>query len=501
METIKVSFLNNSNVKIHCPDDVRMELSETFSFYIENAKHHPLVKARRWDGKIRLYNSAKSTLPVGLVPELSKFVTDRGYNISIDKEVVECFSNPIVSKDMFTSALKNIPLSSGGNVINAYDYQLKMAYYAIKHKRQVFLSATSTGKSASIYLINRLLQELTTDKLLIIVPSVSLVEQLYGDFKDYSELDDEWIVEHNVEKLYSEYSYTGKTQILISTWQSLLPIYKAKDFEFFEQFKSVVVDECHLAKGDSLQKLVNACTQAEYKIGLTGTLDGSLTNEMVIKSSLGPVVKIQSIKQATESGRVSPLKIECIELKYPTDTKSYTKSLDYQAETSFLNGFEKRNNFILNLVKNLKGNTLVLFNRIEEHGDVLNELLTSELPDRSIFYIHGGVEGSERNDIRSIVEKEDNAIVLASSGTMSTGVSVKRIHNIIFSSSSKSIVRILQSIGRGLRLASDKEECTVYDLFDNFEQSKPNFSLSHAQHRFSIYAEQEMNFRIRSINL
>lgn len=500
MDKIYVEYINNTKVHINCPEDIRKELTAEYSFYIPNHKFHPLVKARRWNGKIYLFNAKQSTLPVGLVPDLVKLVSSRGYDIELSTEVANCFNDDSITHEWFAKFISQIPTSDDGVKITARDYQLRMVYLAAKHKRTVFLSATATGKSISQYLIARYLQTKFKDNILIIVPNVGLVEQLSGDFKNYSEFDEEWYSEDNVEKLYAAYQYKGNKQILISTWQSLLPIAEDKNMiGWFDQFGAVICDEVHSAAGDSIQTIMKCCINASYRIGLTGTLNGIESDEKTIKGAFGPIVQIQTAKQAMDAGHISQLEIDCLELVYPLDQS--TEKFDYQQELSYIFADNRRNNFLLNLVKKLEGNTLILVARVNEHGKVLEELFKNNIKDRNVYFIHGEVKGQERDELRGIIEQEENAITIGTYGCVQTGTNIKRIHNIIFASPSKSVIRVLQTIGRGLRKAEDKFVCKLFDIIDNFGHSESNYCLEHSNDRFDIYAEQEFNFRLLKIPL
>lgn len=501
MENISLQFINNTKVRVICPDDINRELTSLYSFYIPKHKFHPLVKAKKWNGKIYLFNSKQSTIPVGLVPDLTKYLSENGYNISISQEVAECFNDDSINHQWFKSFIESFPVTADGVEITPRDYQLRMTYLAAKHKRAVFLSATATGKSMSQYLITRFLQDKIKENILIIVPNIGLVYQLKSDFEDYSGKDEGWFINDNVEMMCEGSRYSGKSQVLISTWQSLIPITKNKDMAgWFDQFGAVMCDEVHGAKGESIQAIMNCCVNASYRIGLTGTLDGEETNLMIIKSAFGPIIQIQTAKQAMDAGHIAKAKIECIELLYPEETKDATFDLKYQDELAYIFESEKRNNLIVNLVKGLEGNTIILVAR-REHGAILVSLLEENLVDRNVYYINGDVEGEDRDELRAIIEKEDNSVVVGTYGCIQTGTNIKRIHNAIFASPSKSVIRVLQSIGRGLRLAKDKFKFTMYDLIDNFGHDEKNYCMEHSEHRFGYYAEQEFDFRVIRLKL
>ena len=164
---------------------------------------------------------------------------------------------------------------------------------------------------------------------------------------------------------------------------------------------------------------------------------------------------------------------------------------------------EQRNKFIRNLILSLKGNTLLLFQYIEKHGRILYNDMQKEIQEgRPVYFVHGGVEGEDRENIRRLVEMDQNAVIIASYGTFSTCINIRNLHNIIFASPSKSRIRNLQSIGRGLRLGENKEECTLFDIADDMSMnSKKNHTLMHFIERMKIYNEEKFENKIYTVKL
>jgi superfamily II DNA or RNA helicase len=236
---------------------------------------------------------------------------------------------------------------------------------------------------------------------------------------------------------------------------------------------------------------------AKYRFGFTGTLDGSQTHKWVLEGLFGPSYKVTQTKELIEKGHLSKLQIKILLLKH-----SPHKFNEFEEEIQYLIGHEKRNNFIKNLVLDLKGNSLVLFNRVETHGLPLYELINnSASKERKIFFVHGGVDTEERELVREITERENNAIIVASYGTFSTGINIRNLHNVIFASPSKSRVRNLQSIGRVLRKGNNKTQAILYDIADDITyNSKKNYTLNHLIERIKIYNEEDFNYEIIKIN-
>ena len=239
--------------------------------------------------------------------------------------------------------------------------------------------------------------------------------------------------------------------------------------KWFSRFKVVIGDEAHLFKAKSLTSIMSKLVECPWRFGFTGTLDGTVTHKLVLEGLFGPVEKVTSTSELIKQDHLSKFKINIITLKYTDQSKLLMRRAKYQDEIDFIVRNQARNRFIRNLCTSLEGNTLALFNFVDKHGKVLYDMLKDE--KRSVFFVHGGVKGQERDDIRQIVENENNAIIVASYGTFSTGVNIRNLHNIVFASPSKSRVRNLQSIGRGLRTASGKSEARLFDLVDDLRLS------------------------------
>ena len=283
----------------------------------------------------------------------------------------------------------------------------------------------------------------------------------------------------------------------LSTWQSLYKMPKS----YFDSFGLVVGDEAHLFKAKSLTSILTKLDQCKYRFGLTGTLDGMQTHRLVLEGLFGTLNKVISTKKLIDEKTLSDFKIKSIVLTYSEEECKIVKGMNYQEEMDYIVTHSKRNDFIKDLTLNLKGNTLILFQFVEKHGDVLHKLI-SDSTDRKVFYVYGGTDTKTREDIRAITEKEKDAIIIASYGTFSTGINIRNLHNIVFSSPSKSRVRTLQSIGRGLRKSESKDTATLFDIADDFSyKSKRNFTINHFQERINIYAEEEFDYEITRIKI
>jgi len=490
METLILEKKDEVYLTVDADPSIQRELSEFFTFYVPGYKFMPAFRNRMWDGKIRMFNQKTKEIYFGLYPYIKAFAEERDYNVVCGKdvEIENKVSRELVEK--FSNSL--------GQKFEARDYQVDAILHSLKFNRALLLSPTASGKSFIIYSLIRyythLIKDDNNNRILLIVPTTSLVEQMYSDFKEYG-----WNVEKYCHRLYSGYSNVTDKRVLISTWQSLFRLPKA----YFDQFGVVFGDEAHLIKSKSLTEIMSKLTDCKYRIGLTGTLDGAQTHKLVLEGLFGAVNKVTSTKKLMDKQQLSQLTVRCLILKHTPENCQMVAKGKYQDEIDYLVSSRSRQNFIRNLALKLEGNTLVLFQLVEKHGKNLHQIIKDKAADgRKVFYIFGGVEADERETIRGIVEKEKDAIIVASYGTFSTGVNIKNLHNIIFASPSKSRVRNLQSIGRGLRLGENKVDATLYDIADDMTwKSKENFTLKHFQERINIYTEEEFDYEMHSIDL
>ena len=273
--------------------------------------------------------------------------------------------------------------------------------------------------------------------------------------------------------------------------------------QFFKDYGAVLGDEAHLFKAVSLTKIMTKLVDCKYRIGLTGTLDDSRTHKLVLQGLFGMVSKVVSTKELIDRKQLSNLKIVCLNLKYPESESKSVYGVKYFEELEYLVQNKARNKYIRNLALALNGNTLCLFQLVEKHGDQLHQFIKEKAdPKRKVFFVYGGTETDDREKIRAITEKSDNAIIVASFGTFSTGINIRNLHNIVFSSPSKSPIRVLQSIGRGLRVGDKKQSATVYDISDDLTyKGKKNFTLTHFQERIELYNREGFNYEIHSVSL
>jgi superfamily II DNA or RNA helicase len=485
MADIVLHKVNETYMKIECERHFAQELHEYFSFRVPGFQFVPAYKNKVWDGYIRLFSLRESTLYNGLLYYVEKFCKERDYTLEIDSNLTVTENFSLKEAEDFVKTLK-LPFE-------VRDYQMKSFVHAVRSKRMLLISPTASGKSLILYLIVRWLQESDYKRGLLIVPTTSLVEQMYKDFESYGFDSEE----------YCHRQYAGKEKhtnkfLTITTWQS---IYK-NDLDYFQQFDFVLGDEAHQFKAKSLTSILSQCTDGKYRIGCTGTLDGTQTHRLVLEGLFGPVYQSTTTADLIENKHLASFKIKCLILKYPEEVCKMARSWDYQAEIDYIVNSTKRNEFIKNLTLSLEGNTLVLFNLVEKHGKKLYELIRSTTEKRHIFFVYGGTDVEIRESVRSITEKENNAIIVASYGTFSTGINIRNLHNIVFASPSKSRIRNLQSIGRGLRKGDNKEEATLFDITDDFRTGKfTNYTLKHFVERCKIYDDEKFTYKFYNIEI
>ena len=479
-EIVKIKNVDSVHNQILCEPGVARELQDYFSFFVPNYKFQPKFRAKLWDGKIKIFNLRNNTIYYGLNHQIENFCKERDYSV----EYLDNFSTTEFSLKeaiKFVESL-NIPLE-------VRDYQLRVFAQCIRNNRALVLSPTASGKSLVIYLLCQYYQR----KTLLIVPTTSLVLQMEGDFRSYGA--DKFFT---IQKIFAgQDQCPAGYDVTISTWQSIYQNPKG----WFENFDTIIVDEAHLAQAKSLTGIMEKTPNIQNKFGFTGTISDSLCHEMVLEGLFGPIVKLVTTTELIEKKFLSPLRIKCIILKYPDEQRKEVSKLDYQQEIKWLFAHEKRNNFIKNLALSLKGNTLLLFRFVDDHGIPLYNMIKGEA-DCPVYYVAGSVEGEAREEIRKIVETHDRSIIVASQGVFSTGVNIVNLHNIIFAAPSKSKIRVLQSIGRGLRMADSKERCTLYDVSDSLEwKNRKNFTLRHFEERIRLYATEEFPYQLYQVNL
>ena len=482
MDNVLIERVNDVYVRVSCEPGIKMELSGHFEFEVPGAKFIPSVRNKVWDGKIRLFNAMTGMIYAGLVPRILKFCNMRDYPVEVSAGTYE---------------INDVPDDSGmqlakefGSTFVPREYQNEAVVHALKRDRALMLSPTASGKSFIIYMLTRF-HMAQGRKTLIVVPTTSLVEQMASDFIEYNNgnpLD--------IHKIRGGIDKNVDAEITITTWQS---IYKLRK-DWYEKFDVVVGDEAHLFKAKSLISVLEKMIDCKYRYGFTGTLDGSQTHKLVLEGLFGAVYEVTTTKKLIEDNTLAEFGITAITLQYPDAIRKLNKGKTYQEEIDWIVTNESRNKYIRNLAHSLQGNTLILFQFVEKHGKVLLPLL--EKDGKHVHFIYGGISAEDREEVRRLAETNDDNIILASYGTFSTGVNIKRLDNIIFASPSKSKIRNLQSIGRVLRKSNDNSKATLYDIVDDLQwKSNKNFAVKHFIERVKIYNDEGFEYRIYNVSI
>ena len=485
MTDLTIQKINEVYLKIDTEPHIEYELRDRFTFEVPNKKFMPQYRGKFWDGYVHLFNMKTKRIYVGLLDKIVAFCENHGYTYKFEDNKYYGLPfeiNSMISKEGVKDYIKSI------TSFKARDYQIDAIYDALRYNRKLLISPTASGKSLMIYALTRYFVG-RKNKVLLVVPTTSLVEQMFKDFEEYG-----WDAKNHCHRIYAGRERTNVNEVTITTWQSVYNLERG----FFEDYDVIIGDEAHLFKSKSLINIMDKLHHAKYRFGFTGTLDGTQTHKWVLEGLFGPSYKVTQTKDLMDSGYLSQLDIQCVVLKYKPQ-----KFDTYEEEIQFLISNEKRNKFLCNLAVDLKGNTLMLYSRVESHGKVLYEMINKNVNHgRKVFFIHGGVDAEDRELVRKITEEENNAIIVASYGTFSTGINIKKLHNVIFASPSKSRIRNLQSIGRVLRKGKDKNKAKLYDIADDLTKgSRKNYTLNHFIERVKIYVQEQFNYEIISINI
>jgi len=424
--------------------------------------------------------------------ENHKMFTGKDYIDAIDTELGTSFADKILTK--------KVPVSTQEWI----DFSVKADHESYIHKG---ITHHNSGKSVIIYCIIRWILEIDPDaRVLLIVPNVGLVNQMFGDFAEYSSHNG-FDVNKNIQKLYSGQVKELTKRVLITTWQSFSKVAadKVNGPKILSLYRGVIYDECHGAKGTESQKILEKCTSASYRIGTTGTIptgNDVKVHALVIEGFLGPSYKVITTKELIDANQASNLNIKILALKYSPDTCNLMKKAEYVDEIKWLVANETRNRLLVKLALNANGTTLLLVRNRETHAKVLYDILKAKA-NIPVYYLTGSVDADERERIRLVANQED-CIIVATFQVASTGLNLPKINTVIFGSPSKSAIQVLQSIGRGLRLhsKSNKTEMTLIDIIDDMRyKKKENFAYQHGLERIAIYRKEQFEMVVKEYSI
>lgn len=509
--TVYIKKLSNTKGQVICEDfDFVISMREKFSYFADGYRFSPAFKNKQWDGKVRMLES-NGVFNLGLWKSMVDFCDTMGQQSKVDPAIRK-FNLPF---EKFQSFVDSLDVHTGGDSIDPYDYQVVAAHKALEHQRCILLSPTSSGKSLIQYMLARMYERLikSDEKMLVVVPTVGLVSQMKGDFADYSS-EIEWCADDHVHQISAGADKTTEKRIIVSTYQSLA---KVKP-QFFHQFGVIMVDEVHTATAKSIIRILNNCINAPWRVGLTGTLDEGKTNEMTLTGLFGQVFEVISTRELMDRGTVAQLHINVAILKHkkesckclrsddrgPIDEKTGKPSkrkANYAEEIDHIVSNKDRNLFLMRHTASLKGNSILMVNKVE-HGQNLYKWMKEAYPDRDIYLYTGATKSKERDYIRKVMEESENAIIIGSLGVLSTGISIKRLHNLVFAHPSKSRIKVLQTVGRLLRKSKFGNNVVMYDIVDDYcIGAYENYVYSHGQKRVQYYSDQQFSFDIINLDL
>lgn len=408
---LTIEKISESFLKVMGDFSLEQDLKAYFTYKAANYRFHPKFKAGLWSGDVSLYDIRTKLLPVGLYNRLVTFCKES------DIELIERDNGRHSVRDINDVTLEDIQeyvdllditLPNNSKV---REYQLDAIHRAIRNKKITLISPTSSGKSVILYCIIRyILDENPHAKIILMVPTVQLVNQMYSDFQEYS-ANNGFDVAKYTQKLFSGQAKELTKNILITTWQSLKNVVKdpVGGGKIMADYTAVIGDEAHTNKSTEIQALLEKCKSASYRIGTTGTLDNEKVHQLLIEGMLGPVYQVITTKELIDTNQVSGLDIKMISLKYPEEFgQSLKKSKATHAdEMDFLIGLNKRNEFIAKMTNVCEGATLVLFQQVDAHGKPLHKLIKDTCTYKYVYYISGEVPAEKRESLRRIVNKDD----------------------------------------------------------------------------------------------
>lgn len=492
--------LTENNQFLSIDDATELELEQlriSLTKRIESWRFNPLVKKGVWDGYVSYIKDDK-WIPAGLW----KYVIDvcKEYKFEVKINGIRRLIDSDINADTFEKWALDFFKDSE---ITPRDYQIETAYNILKYRKCLAELATSAGKTLISFLtVAYMLEKQKADKILFIVPNVSLVVQAHEDFHEYNYMNR---VSLRIQQIFAGQKIKSNKNIVIGTYQSLIK----KKPEYFAEFDAVIVDETHKAKSASIKTILQKCTNAKYKFGLSGTLpkDGTL-DKLTLLSQTGPVISEVKAAFLQKEGHIAQCVVKVIEMNYATESQrtafqelaqnKYENKDVFQLEQNFVITSDARLNFVSNVISRIPRNSLVLFHRIE-HGKRLYEKLRQE-SDKRVFYVDGGTDKDIREEYKKKMEAGEEVVIVASYGTFSTGISIKKIHNIFFTESFKSEVIIRQSIGRGLRQHSSKDKVLIIDFVDDIRTIEwDNYLYKHGKVRQSIYKQEKFDYSIKKV--
>ena len=483
MKPCVIHVRDEVNCKLEGLDlDTRKKLSNKFKYDIPGARYMPAVRLGRWDGKMAFFQMGGSTY-INLLPDIIPILQQDGYDISINdtREYEMDYTLEPVTEDSYADYVWPPKHPVAGTPITLRDYQVEVINNFLKNPQSMQEVATGAGKTLITAVLSHRCE--AHGRTVIIVPNKSLVTQTESDYINMG-LD--------VGVYYGDRKEFGKTHT-ICTWQSLNILLKNTrnhqvDItidEFLEGVVCVMVDEVHMAKADALKTLLTGVmSHIPIRWGLTGTVPKEDFERVSIVCSLGPVTNQISAKELQDKGVLAQCNVNVLQLLDVTEYENYQSELKYLLEQT------DRLDYIAGLIDNIKesGNTLILVDRINA-----GKQIESRIPG-SVF-VSGGTKAQERKDHYDEVADATNKVIIATYGVAAVGINIPRIFNLVLLEPGKSFVRVIQSIGRGIRKAEDKDFVQIWDI-----TSTCRFAKRHLTKRKAFYKEANYPFTVQKVD-
>lgn len=480
----KLIIRDEVNVKVEGLElGTRKKLVDRFKFEIPGARYLPAVRLGRWDGKQAFFQLGGSTY-INLLPDVIPMLDAEGYDIEI--EDLRDYSTKIefdtFREDTFAAHLWPYGHPAAGQPVMFRDYQVEIINNFLQNPQSIQEIATGAGKTIMTAALSLMAEKY--GRSIVIVPNKSLVTQTEADYINLG-LD--------VGVYFGDRKEFGRTHT-ICTWQSLNNLLKLTQAgeaectiqEFIEDVALVMVDEVHMAKADALKTLLTSVfAKIPLRWGLTGTVPKEEFAQISIFCSLGPVVGKLAASELQDAGHLAQCHVNIVQLIDHVEYK------DYQSELKYLTTTESRIEYISKLVTKVNGtgNTLVLVDRIET-----GKMLVEFLGDKAVF-VSGATKAKDRKSEYDEVANSDDKIIVATYGVAAVGINIPRIFNLVMVESGKSFTRVIQSIGRGIRKAEDKDHVEIWDV-----TSTCKFAKRHLTKRKVFYKEANYPFTVEKID-
>ena len=471
------------NVKIEGLDlDTRRKLTNLFKYDIPGARYMPAVRLGRWDGKMAFFQLGGSTY-INLLPEILPVLNSRGYSVTLDDQRDYCVDYTLtpVTELSYCEYLWPPKHPQAGTEIKLRDYQVEVINNFLSNPQSLQEVATGAGKTLITAVLSHSVEKY--GRSIIIVPNKSLVTQTEADYINMG-LD--------VGVYFGDRKEFGRKHT-ICTWQSLNILLKntrnstadTTIQEFLADVVCVMVDEVHMAKADALKTLLTGVmSHIPIRWGLTGTIPKEKFESVSLTCSLGPVTNSISAKELQDRGVLAQCNVEVLQL---IDTNEYA---NYQSELKYLLENTKRLDYISSKINSIStsGNTLILVDRINAGTEIAKRI-------PGAVFVSGGTKAQERKDHYDEVADTDNKVIIATYGVAAVGINIPRIFNLVLLEPGKSFVRVIQSIGRGIRRAEDKDFVQIWDV-----TSTCKFAKRHLTKRKAFYREANYPFSVNKID-